>query len=245
MSLLEIKPVNQIAANERPMHQHPQGQLFTVRQGLVSVDTGSGRWVMPPGCIGWVPPGQPHGASAHGAMSGLSLYFSEDWSRAQMPRVPTVVLLTPLLRNLLAALAGTDAPQGEVLAAYLRVFADAFVRQPAQTLFLPMPRDARLAAMATALLAKPDDPTDLDGWASRIGMSRRNLTRRFAAETGCNRSQWRQQMRLQRALLRLADGASVTAVALEAGYASVSAFIAVFRRYLGASPRAYLARADN
>ncbi len=120
------------------------------------------------------------------------------------------------------------------------MFADAFARQPAQTLFLPMPREPRLARMAARMVATPDDNTDLDGWAARIGMSRRTLTRRFQAETGWTVGQWRQQMRLLAAMERLAAGHSVTAIALDLGYASVSSFIAVFRRYLGTTPRAYM-----
>jgi AraC-like DNA-binding protein len=50
-------------------------------------------------------------------------------------------------------------------------------------------------------------------------------------------------MRLVEALSRLALGHSVAAVARELGYASPSAFTAMFRRTLGATPRAYLRRA--
>nr|WP_268828294.1 helix-turn-helix domain-containing protein [Lysobacter gummosus] len=52
--------------------------------------------------------------------------------------------------------------------------------------------------------------------------------------------QWRQRTRLMRALERLAAGEAVTAVTLDLGYDSVSAFIAMFRRHLGATPTQYL-----
>ena len=47
---------------------------------------------------------------------------------------------------------------------------------------------------------------------------------------------WRQQLRLGHALQRLAAGGSVTSVALDTGYASVSAFVSVFRRTFGQTP---------
>ena len=50
---------------------------------------------------------------------------------------------------------------------------------------------------------------------------------------------WRQQVRLLRALRLLAEGASVTAAALDVGYDSTSAFIAMFKRTLGKTPRRY------
>jgi AraC-like DNA-binding protein len=50
---------------------------------------------------------------------------------------------------------------------------------------------------------------------------------------------WRQQMRLLRALEKLAAGEAVTTVALDLGYDSPSAFTAMFRRNLGAAPTRY------
>ncbi len=57
---------------------------------------------------------------------------------------------------------------------------------------------------------------------------------------------WRQQLRLLQALRLLAAGRPVTAVALEVGYDSASAFIAMFRRTLGTTPRrSFAACADG
>ncbi|CAI9401481.1 HTH-type transcriptional regulator NimR [Pleomorphomonas sp. T1.2MG-36] len=45
-----------------------------------------------------------------------------------------------------------------------------------------------------------------------------------------------------RALETLAEGQAVTVVALDLGYDSVSAFIALFKRTLGVTPSAYFQR---
>jgi AraC-like DNA-binding protein len=50
---------------------------------------------------------------------------------------------------------------------------------------------------------------------------------------------WRQQLRLLTALERLSLGEPVTRVALDLGYASPSAFSAMFHRALGTTPSAY------
>lgn len=239
MPLIEQRSVTHIRANERGAHSHTEGQLFLVQQGVVTVEIEGARWVMPPGCIGWVPPRIEHGAQVHGPMEGFSLYFQEEWSLSQMPGEPRIVRLTPLLTALIDAMRAKPKLALEHLTQYLAVFAHAFSAEPMQTLFLPMPRDLRLLRMSTAMLEQPDDATDLDGWAQRIGMAKRTLTRHFQAETGLSFVQWRQQMRLLIALERLARGTPVTTVALDLGYSSVSSFIAVFHRYLGATPRAY------
>jgi AraC-like DNA-binding protein len=51
--------------------------------------------------------------------------------------------------------------------------------------------------------------------------------------------QWQQQARLLGGLVRLAEGESVTSVALDVGYENPSAFIAMFRRALGVTPGRY------
>ncbi len=52
--------------------------------------------------------------------------------------------------------------------------------------------------------------------------------------------QWRQRLRLVRALELLAAGEPVTAVATAVGYATPSAFTAMFRAQLGEPPTGYL-----
>ena len=50
---------------------------------------------------------------------------------------------------------------------------------------------------------------------------------------------WRQQARLLRGLEILAAGESVTSVAMQVGFETPSAFIAMFRRAMGTTPARY------
>jgi AraC-like DNA-binding protein len=50
---------------------------------------------------------------------------------------------------------------------------------------------------------------------------------------------WQQQARLLRALEILASGGSVTNAALEVGFETPSAFIAMFKRSMGTTPAKY------
>lgn len=99
---------------------------------------------------------------------------------------------------------------------------------------LPMPRDRRLVALCTALLNEPDSPETIREWCTRLGMSERTLARLFQRQTGESFGRWRQRIRLHHARAQLEAGESVTAVALNCGYASVSAFIAAFKKLFGA-----------
>jgi AraC-like DNA-binding protein len=71
------------------------------------------------------------------------------------------------------------------------------------------------------------------------GLSKRTVERLFQENTATTFGSWRQQLRLMRAMRLLAEGAKVTFVALEVGYSTPSAFIAMFRKTLGTTPMAY------
>ena len=108
-----------------------------------------------------------------------------------------------------------------------------------------MPRDRRLLALCRALLERPEADASLEDWAERVHASPRTLSRLFVRETAMSFGAWRQQVRLAEALARLAAGQPVGRVARDLGYASASAFTAMFRRALGATPRRYLQRAGR
>jgi AraC-like DNA-binding protein len=107
---------------------------------------------------------------------------------------------------------------------------------------LPMPRDPRAARVAARLRAKPGDTASLAALAQHAGASRRTIERSFARETHMSAGEWRRRARLLHAVRRLAEGEAVTNVSLEAGYSSVSAFIAVFKKTFGMTPARYVAR---
>ena len=106
-------------------------------------------------------------------------------------------------------------------------------------LHVPMPSHAQLVRICHAILKDPAQNDVLDDWAVAAGMSRRTFTRLFRSETGVTFATWRQNVRLIEAMSRLSTGQSVTAVALDVGYNSPSAFTAMFRRAFGVPPRQY------
>jgi AraC-like DNA-binding protein len=104
---------------------------------------------------------------------------------------------------------------------------------------LPLPIDPRARAFADRLLAEPGSAVSLGDLARGSGASLRTLQRLFLAETGLALDAWRGRARMQQALASLGAGAPVTEAALDAGYQSVSAFIAAFKRTFGETPARY------
>jgi AraC-like DNA-binding protein/quercetin dioxygenase-like cupin family protein len=232
-----------LVAGERiAPHRHRRAQLVHASAGVMTVTTGRGTFVVPPERGVWMPAGVEHRVDARTAVAMRTLYVDPLRARG-VPADVRVVTVTPLLRELiLAAVAGgNDYGEDDPRARIAAVILDRLRDLPPAPLALPVPSDARLRAVAGALEREPADRRTLAEWARDSGSSERTLARLFRAETGMSFGAWRQQLRLMRALEMLAAGRSVTTVALDLGYESTSAFSAMFRRALGASPRAYLA----
>jgi AraC-like DNA-binding protein len=221
-------------------HAHSWPQLVYAAEGVMTVQTEQGIWVVPPERAVWIPGGIEHSIAMSGRVSMRTLYFAPSLVRA-LPRRCGVVRVAPLLRELvLHAVARAplrrDAPAQRRLA---RVLVDQLRELPAAPLELPVPRDPRARRAALRLREEPGLRMPVHQLAREAGTSRRTLERLFRRETGLSFGRWRQQARLLHAMRRLAHGEPVGSVALEVGYESPSAFIARFRRALGATPGSY------
>lgn len=226
-------------------HSHARGQLMGALSGLVSIGVNRQHWVVPAIHAIWIPPHCEHSIRSHGPFSGWSVFIAEH-SCAALPREPRAIRTTSLLRAAVRRAAswdGTqlDAPQSRIA----EVILDELAASKAESLGLPAPEDARLLRITDALAGDLSDSRRLEQWAEWAGLSPRTLSRRFVAETGLSFAQWRAQARLLRALERVADGVSVTAIAFELGYDNVSAFIDMFRRATGTTPGRYVAASRN
>lgn len=220
-------------------HSHGRGQLLGSTQGLLAIDAGHCRWVVPATHAVWIPPNVPHGARSYGNFSGWSLYTLPGASGA-LPAEPRVLVVSALLREaVMRAASWTGEFRDAAQTRLMEVILDEMQCAPDAGLDLPMPRDARLLRIAHALSTRPDDERCLEDWARWADISPRTLSRKFTAETGLSLKDWRQRLRLLRALELLAAGRPVKTIALDLGYSNVSAFIALFRRALGATPGRY------
>ncbi|MBV8048854.1 MAG: helix-turn-helix domain-containing protein [Paludibacterium sp.] len=241
MSVLTVTPLRHARAQRTGQHSHDAGQLFVVRTGTVQVQTGGTRWLVPAGCLGWVPPRCAHEADYPAAVEGEMVYVDAGGFCRRAPATLKVVRMTALTQEALARISDPAMPWRR-RALYALVLADALAHAPSVAAGVPLPVDRRLRRVAEALLAMPDDAADLAVWAARAEMSRSTFIRHFRTETGLGFGEWRQQLRVWRALAMLMEGRPVTEVALTVGYRSASAFIQAFRRLHGVTPSAFADR---
>ncbi|OED37981.1 hypothetical protein AB833_21625 [Chromatiales bacterium (ex Bugula neritina AB1)] len=219
-------------------HQHERAQLLYAVQGLMVVTTDQGSWSVPPQQAVWIPPDLIHQVSMPCDVVMHSLYIRRDIAGEHFTDC-RVVEVTPLLRELIARLVTINQNNTPQLERLMSVLLDEIKQLESPPLYLPAPQDSRLRSITETLTANPANDTELQQWAKTVGASSRTLSRLFERETGMSFSSWRQQLRLLTAIERLTSGQSVTTVALELGYQSPSAFIAMFRRTLGSPPGKY------
>ncbi|WP_254693479.1 AraC family transcriptional regulator [Streptomyces qinglanensis] len=225
-----------------PPHRHRRAQLIYGTTGAITVVTGHGTWVVPATRGAWVPAGLTHEMRCAGPVAMRTLYL-DPAAAVELPDVPTVVSVPPLLRELIDEATRlpveyeAEGRDGHVMALLLRELTP----HPVAALHLPAPDSPRLAALCDAVRRSPADSWTTGRAAAFAHLSPRTLQRDFTAATGMSLARWVQQARLVHAVTLLARGSSVTAVAGAVGYATPSAFTAMFRRALGTTPRDYFA----
>jgi AraC-like DNA-binding protein len=226
-----------------PSHSHRRCQLLYAATGVITVITSAGSWVIPPRRALWIPSGVAHEVHMSGPVSTRSAYVRREAAEASgLSAHCQVIAVSPLLHELL--MEAVDLPaeyelegrDGHVMTLLL----DEIRRMPELALSTPLPHERRLASLCRQLIESPSLEVSIDSMASRAGMSRRNFTRLFRAQTGMSFINWRQQACLLAALTRLGSGETITQVAIDLGYGNPSAFTAAFRRVLGAPPSRYI-----
>lgn len=226
--------------SEIPFHQHRKGQLILALHGSITCEVPHALWLVPPQSAVWIPGGLSHSNRAT-AGSRLCFLFIEPGA-VSMPDTCCTLSVSPLLRELIVALAGRDwrqkaAPQTQRL---IRVLFDELTHQPIEHFRLPVSEHPKIRQMIRFMADNPAVRRTLGQWASLLAMSERNLARLIVRETGLNYRRWRQQLQLIQAIRLLVAGTNVQETARALGYESTTAFITVFKQLMGQTPGNYL-----
>lgn len=231
-------------------HRHAWAQLAYCATGIVRVNAvqqedarGDVTYIVPPSRAVWIAPGALHCIDVLKAAEFRTLYMDASvtppgWDGSRM------LVVSPLLRELVRALdASPDAAREQLLT---RLVLNEIAQADVQALAVPLPHaqhgDKRLRALCEAVLRAPGERATLAEWAAGVGASERTAARLFRDELGMGYQQWRQQVALAHALPLLAGGAPVSEVAAASGYASDSAFSAMFKAAMGQSPSSFQGR---
>ena len=225
-----------------PLHFHNRDQVVYGTQGVMTVRTSEGTWVVPAYRAVWIPAGIAHTITMSGQVAMRTLYLKPGLVSAKdLSGKCCVVNVSPLLRELILHACTLPGLRKKVASErrLIEIIVDQLRMIQRVPLQLPNPSDSRAQKIAALLLAHPGDRRPLARLCRNAGAGKRTIERLFLENTGMTFGKWRQQLRLMEAMRFLAEGAKVTHAAMEAGYSTPSAFISMFRKTLGTTPRAY------
>lgn len=219
-------------------HLHEEMQIVHARSGVMRVVSGSLVWIIPPGRALWVPCGVLHEIHCLTAVKTRTVYLSGTWPGT--PECCEVWQVSPLMREIIIRFA--DEPDSAFSGPMATILAGEIDRLDVVPINLMKATSPQLVQVQDGLLANPADSRTLADWAQAANLSPRTMMRRLNQETGITFREWRRQIRMLKAVERLAEGLSVTEVAFDVGYETTSAFIAAFRQTMGRTPARYFER---
>jgi len=220
-----------------PSHKHAAGEFVYAFKGVMEIQVAGEHFLAPPQYGVWLPPGIEHVGLNRNEASYCSLYVGAPHCE-RLPAQPCALAVSPLIVALLDHLRVQTDPSSDAAEQLrlLQVLVDQLARAPCAGSYLPSSTDPALATVLEFLESHPDDNRPLPALARLAHTTERTLIRRAQRDLGMPLSEWRQRLRILKAMPLLAEGRKVESIALELGYASASAFIAMFRRLMNQTP---------
>ena len=229
------------SAFEVPEHTHGSDQLIYAISGVTEVFSNRGVWLIPPLFALWIPAGAPHRLYMPGPVSMRTLYLRTGLTGRSAPHC-AVLHVTPLLRELIleTVRVGRLHTRDRYECALRDLLLSQLQNATPMPTFVMLPREKRALAVGRAILQNPGESKTMAALCAEVGVSVRTVERAFLKEVGLNFESWRRQVRLKRAVELLVAGYSIKEAAGEIGYCQSSAFVEVFRRTFGTTPKAWI-----
>jgi AraC-like DNA-binding protein len=229
-------------------HCHSEGQLLFPAFGSMRIEVPGQSWLISPQYALWIPPQLPHEGVFCTDVDLCALYIAEGTAKARAvgapaPRAasgPRLSVVTPLLREVIIALARTSGYGGPAKDERVRLLTALLVHELDGRLDaleeMALPVSEPLRRLCAQIVARPMQGWTIDACASQVAMSRRTFTRVFRATTRMSFGAWLRAARLRQAAAKLRSGGSVASIAHEVGYGSPAAFSMSFRNQFGVAP---------
>jgi AraC-like DNA-binding protein len=218
--------------------------LLCASRGALRLEAHGKVWVLPPARAALIAADEPIQVALPHPVTTSSVLFDPDFAPA--PPVPlTVFDLSPLARALVTEC--VQWPDAEdPLPAYARSVFGALaavawrLAEHPSPVTVPAGESAELRQALALTDERLGEELRFEDLARRVGLAPRSLARRFEDECGMTWSAVLRRMRVLRAIEKLAAGeGSVTSIAHEVGYTSLSAFNLAFRELTGRTPTQY------
>ena len=218
-----------------PVHGHAWGEFIYAFNGIMQVHIGSIDYLTPPPYGIWLPPNLQHSGLNRTAVSHGTLYIHESLC-TELPQQPGILLSSPLVSAIFDHLHQHTQADSAEHQRLLQVILDQLKQAQWVSSYLPQAEHPALQHILNYLHEHPADSSPLQALAQRANMTERTLARCCQKELGMSLHEWRQRLKVIKAMSMLSDGKKVESIALDLGYANASAFINMFKRWMQLTP---------
>lgn len=219
-----------------PEHGHAWGEFIYAFNGVMEVNIDQVDYITPPPYGIWLPPNLKHSGLNRTAVSHATLYVHESLCE-HLPNQAGILLSSPLVTAVLQHL--KHHAIAEDSAEHLRllhVLLDQLQHAQLIGSYLPHSEHPLLKEILDYLHQHPADHSSLDCLAKQHNMTERTLARYCQKELGMSLNEWRQRLKVMKAMSMLKDNKTVESIAFDLGYANASAFINMFKRWMLCTP---------
>jgi AraC-like DNA-binding protein len=226
-----------------PMHRHHKGQLVYIEGGMAYLNTVDKAYFIPARHYAWLPAGMEHYvqfSSPHLVVKNIYFINEEDGVHpffGQMGIYPVSNLLLEMIQ-FCRKWKGNVEPADEkfLFLKAMKYLLPAISKHPLP-IVLPTTDSKRLAPVVRYIQAHIGAPLTLPQVAQDTGFSVRSLSRLFQQKMHLSFLQYLKLCRIIRGMeLLLQTEKSVSEVAYEVGYSSLSVFSNTFQKLVGVRP---------
>lgn len=219
-----------------PTHGHAWGEFIYAFNGVMEVNINKVNYITPSSYGLWLPPHIKHSGLNRTDVSHATLYIHESLC-STLPKHAGIMLTTPLVNALLQHL--KDHPKAIDDVEHLRLLQVLLDQLQVAKLirnYLPHSKHPRLNEILDYLHQHPADQSSLAALAKMHNMTERTLARYSQKELAMSLHEWRQRLKIIKAISMLNDGRKIESIALDLGYANATTFINMFKRWMHITP---------
>ena len=227
------------------VHEHSRHQLLYAEGGVIHFFTRDKQFILPARHAAWIPANLAHKVESPSPHLHLrTLYFWRDDGKKELPERLTVFPVTPLAREMIVHTQRwpRENPVSESEDAFYNaiLYLVADWCRDAISLVLPTTQHQLLGNITGYLINNLDGNLTSAGVSREFGVSSRTMMRLFRSHLDMT---FQEYMRTARVILALellsSPDATITEIALQAGYQSMSSFSRTFKAYVGRSPSVF------
>jgi AraC-like DNA-binding protein len=220
---------------ETPSHIHACGQLLYPELGTSLIETQNSVIRLAPDRAAWIPAGIPHAVLMDRTFRYHSVYIDQIFF---VNAFFSVLFISPLLRELIIDASSWPNSDIDIDQRFRksRVIVDEIIRAPHLEHGIQISDDPKISTICRELQRNPASSTPLKMWAHEVGASEKTIQRTFIARTGMPFQQWRNYVRMTRALELHARGIRLIDIAISVGYSTEGAYAQAFKKFYGYPP---------